>query len=247
VFGQPGPHHPCILPTFLRGSFSNLADTGSVRRPLLPPAWRPIAVLVWVAAAAVLALLSWHFAHAPASNRPDAVLGSQVRLRLAQQTRLLSAAARLGSPEAVIAGTLMMAVAGGLVRRPRGALFALIAAPAAGAMADIVLKPLVHRESPANVLLFPSGHTTGAFALALTAVVLLLPGRDVRLLPAVLRLALAGLALGIAGIVGIAVVALGWHYATDAVGGVVTAVVVVLAVAAVVDAVSDRWLAGRTR
>jgi len=218
-----------------------------VRRPLLPPAWRPIAALVWLAAAAVLAALSWHFAHDPASNRPDAILGSQVRLRLSQQTRLLSAAARLGSPAAVVAGTLMMAVAGGLVRRPRGTVFALIAAPAAGATTELVLKPLVHRESPANVLLFPSGHTTGAFALALTAVVLLLPGQDVRLLPAILRLALAVLALAIAGMVGIAVVALGWHFATDAVGGVVTAVIVVLAVAAVVDTVSDRRLAGQRR
>jgi len=207
-------------------------------QPLLPRPWRPLALLSWLAAAAVLAALSWHFAHGAAVNGPDTIVASGVKARLAAHPHLLSLAARLGSPAAVVGGSVLLALLCLLGRRPRAALFALLAAPAAGAVTEFVLKPAVHREQHVNALLFPSGHTTGAFALAMTVVVLLLPREDTRLLPAIARLVVAVAALAVAAVVAVAVVALGWHYVTDAVGGVVTAIVVVLGLAGVLDAFS---------
>jgi len=202
---------------------------------LIPRPWRPLALLSWLAAAVVLAALSWHFAHGPATNRPDAALALRVKTRLAAHPHLLSLAARLGSPAVVVGGSVALALMCLVARRPKAALFALIAAPAAGAVTEFVLKPAVHREQHVNALLFPSGHTTGAFALALTVVVLLLPHEGTRLLPAIARLVVAVAALAAAAVVAVAVVALGWHYVTDAIGGVVTAVVVVLGLAAFFD------------
>jgi len=203
---------------------------------LIPRPWRPLALLAWLAAVCVLAALAWHFAHAPATNRPDTIVSAQVKARLAAHPHLLSMASRLGSPAAVVIGSVVLSLLCLVARRPRAALFALVAAPAAGAVTELVLKPAVHREQNVNALLFPSGHTTGAFALALTVFVLLLPHEQTRLVPALGRLVVGVAALAVASVVAVAVVALGWHYVTDAVGGVVTALVVVVGIAAVIDA-----------
>jgi len=159
---------------------------------------------------------------------------------LAAHPHLLSMAARLGSPTVVVGGAVVLALLCLVARRPKAAVFAFVAAPAAGFVTEYVLKPAVHREQHVNALLFPSGHTTGAFALALTVVVLLLPHEGTRLLPALARMVVGIAALAVAGLVAVAVVALGWHYVTDAVGGVVTAVVVVLGLAATLDIVWRR-------
>jgi len=205
--------------------------------PLIPRQWRPLALLTWLGGAAVLAALSWHFAHGSATNHPDAALALRFRTRLAAHPHLLSMAARLGSPAFVVGGSIVLALLCLVARRPKAAVFALVAAPAAGFVTEYVLKPAVHREQHVDALLFPSGHTTGAFALAMTVVVLLLPHEGTRILSAIARLVVAVAALAVAAVVAVAVVALGWHYVTDAIGGVVTAVVVVLGVAAVLDAV----------
>jgi membrane-associated phospholipid phosphatase len=215
------------------------------RRPLVPAAWRPLAVLVWTAATLVLVALSMHFAHSSTPNRVDSAVDSRVAGRLAAHARLLSVAVRLGSPAVVVGGSMALGVLCLAARWGRGALFALVAAPAAGAIAEIVLKPAVDRTHNFDSLLFPSGHTTGAFALALTVVILLLPTQSTRLLPAVGRLLVATAALAVAGVVAVAVVVLGWHYATDAVGGAVTALTVVVAVAAVLDVTT--WALSRAR
>ena len=182
-------------------------------------------------------MLGLHFAHGPTTDRPDAIVGARLTSRLAVHPHLLSLASRLGSPPAVIVGSVLLAVLWLVSGRGRAAVFALVAAPAAGALTELVLKPVVHRQLHPQALLFPSGHTTGAFALALTVVVLLLPREQTRLLPAVAGIVIGIAALAVATIVAVAVVALGWHYVTDAVGGAVTAVVVVVGLAAVIDAV----------
>ena len=203
---------------------------------LIPRAWRPVAVLTWVAAAVVLAVLGWHFAHNGPTDAADALVGAHVKLRLASHPHLLSLAARLGSPAVVIGGSVTLALLWLVGGRRRAALFALIAAPAAGAITELVLKPIVHRQLHPQALMFPSGHATGAFALALTVVILLLPREQTRLLPALAGMVVGVAALAVASVVAVAVVALGWHYVTDVIGGVVTAVVVVVGLAAVIDA-----------
>ena len=217
-----------------------------VRRPLLPSVWRPVAVLVWVAATVVLIVLSMHFAHVSGGNRVDAAVDSRVRARLAEHARLLSVAVRLGSPEVVVGGSVLLALMCGAGRWLRGAVFALGGAPLAGGVTELVLKPAIDRTTvTSSALQFPSGHTTGAFALALTAVVLLLPTAQTRLLPALGRLLLAMAALAVAAVVAVGVVVLGWHYTTDAVGGAATALAVVLALAAVID--TTAWVASAER
>jgi undecaprenyl-diphosphatase len=207
------------------------------RDPLLPAPWRPVAALSWLSSLVVLGALADHFRHSPGVDRPDAVLGSQVTVHLQAHAHLLAVATRLGSPAVVVGGSLVLALGCLALRRWRAAVFASTAAPLAGVLSDIVLKPLVHRVHYSS-LLFPSGHTTGAFALALTVAVLVLPRADTRLLPAVARLLVGIAALAAASVTAVAVVALGWHYVTDAIGGVVTAVVAVVGVAGVVDAAS---------
>lgn len=218
----------------------------SVRtRPLLPVGWRPIAVVVWLVAVALLVALSMHFANSTASNRVDAAVDRRVAGRLSEHARLLTVAVRLGSPAVVLGGSAVIAAVCLAGRWLRGVAFALLAAPAAGALAELVLKPAVNRTQNLDALTFPSGHTTGAFALALTVVVLLLPTESTRLLPAVGRLLVAVAALAGAAIVAIGVVVLGWHYATDAVGGAATALAVVIAVAAIVDVAARAVGGGR--
>ena len=207
-------------------------------RSLLPRPWRPLALLVWVAAAIVLAVLSWHFVHAPAQDAPDTAFGSHLTVRLGPHARWFSTAARLGSPTVVVVGSVLLALLCLVMRRVRAAAFALVAAPLAGAMTELVLKPAVHRAQHVDALMFPSGHTTGAFALALTVAVLVLPREDTAMLPALGRLLLAVAALAAACVVAVAVVVLGWHYVTDTIGGAATAVVVVVGMAAATDAVA---------
>jgi membrane-associated phospholipid phosphatase len=204
-----------------------------------------LALVVWIIAAIGLAVLAFHVAN-PASGHLDRPLSGSIQARLAAHDRLLSVAANLGSPQAVAGGAVLLAALCLIVRRPAAAIFSLAAAPAAGAITELVLKPLVHREGVAS-LLFPSGHTTGAFALAMTVAVLLLPHEETALLPAAGRILTALLALAAAAVVAIAVVALGWHYVTDALGGVVTAIVVVLAVAAGIDAYPWQQAASRRK
>jgi undecaprenyl-diphosphatase len=109
----------------------------------------------------------------------------------------------------------------------------VVAVPAASALTEFALKPLVDRTLHGNLTL-PSGHATGMFALAATCAVLLLdpPGRRV---PAAVRLLLACLALLAATTVSLAMVARGVHYFTDAVAGAAVGTGVVLACALILD------------
>jgi undecaprenyl-diphosphatase len=113
---------------------------------------------------------------------------------------------------------------------------AAVAPAVAGGLTDLVLKPLIDRHI-GHGLSFPSGHTTGAFAVAITAAVLLLEGRGIR---NPLRVALTVLSLGLAACVAAAVVALGVHYTTDTIGGFCVALGVVLALALVIDEIAER-------
>ena len=129
-----------------------------------------------------------------------------------------------------------------LTHRPRGALLLAIVLPA-GALADIGLKPLIHRtiggslsypRYPAS-LSYPSGHTIGAFCLAVIVLVLLLGPHRPPLRPAV-RALLACAVLAIACVVPVAMITLRMHYFTDTVGGAALATALVLAVALTIDA-----------
>jgi undecaprenyl-diphosphatase len=151
----------------------------------------------------------------------------------------------LGAPRTVVLVALGLAVMCVLARRFRAAAFALIAPIGASALTELVLKPLVDRHKQTG-LAFPSGHTTGAFSLALTAAVLLLPHRpDLRVRFGFPRLVLGVAVLALATGTAIALVALRDHYATDTLGGAAVALAVVPAVALVLDAVTPRRVRAR--
>jgi undecaprenyl-diphosphatase len=207
-------------------------------QPLLPRRWQPLAAVVWILSAVALAVLSVHAAGSAASDTAVSPVSGEIAVQLHDALHLLSLAAQLGSPPVVVGGSVVLSLLCALARRWRAAAFALVAAPAAGGLTEYVLKPLIHRHLIDNTLLFPSGHTTGAFALALAVTVVLLPHEGTELVPTLLRFLVIAAALTAAALVAVAVVALGWHYVTDALGGIVTAVLVVIGLAAAIDAVT---------
>lgn len=210
-------------------------------RALVPPAWRPLAALAWLLAVAVLAVLAWHLHRTGSGGRLDTRLDPRVALGLADHRRLMGLLTVFGSPAGVLVGSAALSLLCAVRQWWRGAVFALLAAPLAGFATEEVLKPYVAAHVvPAYQYAFPSGHTTGAFGLALVMVVLLLPAAGTGVLPGLARLLLGVAALAVAAGTAVAVVALGWHHVTDTLGGAATAVAVVLAVAGAVDLAARR-------
>jgi membrane-associated phospholipid phosphatase len=122
-------------------------------------------------------------------------------------------------PVVVVIGAVVTAAV--TVPRDRArALACLVGPPAALLAAELVVKPLVGRTL-GGVLSYPSGTTVGAAALA-TAVVLATPARW--------RVVATVVASVYALWMAVAVVALRWHFPTDALGGLLFGAGVVLVV-----------------
>ena len=167
----------------------------------------------------------------------DHGIDQAIRSSLAGHTSLLDAVADLGAPLSVAAAAVATFAACAWTRRFRGALLVAVAVPVASG-ADVVLKELVHRTHTGS-LSSPSGHTTGAFALAV-AFALLLTGPLRPPLPAAARGLLTGVVLVLACGVAIAQVARDKHYFTDTVGGAALSIAAVLLLALVIDALAGR-------
>lgn len=123
-------------------------------------------------------------------------------------SKVLDALAEAGNPLVVGMGALLGAAT--LVGRDRArALACLVGAALAGALAELLIKPWVDARTGSGFA-YPSGHTTGVGALAADAVLVVAPRWRwvVAFLGTLLAVAVSG-----------AVVALGWHSPTDAVGG----------------------------
>ena len=177
----------------------------------------------------------------------DTAADARIRSALGHQSvpDFLVGAVTLVSVSLVTAALILACV---LTRRWSGAVLTAVAVPAAVALAEFVLKPLIGRTMEGD-LSFPSGHVTAVFALAGACAVLLVdpPGRRV---PGPARLLLALAALLAATAVGAAMVAEAAHYFTDVVGGAAVGTGVVLACALMLDALTTRLrpgLAGRSR
>ena len=211
----------------------------SVRGPLLASAARPVVTAVVTLSATVTAILGALFAHRARAGWLDAAIDAQVRASLGGHRALLNRVAALGTPIPVIAMTAALVLACLVTRRWRGAVLVAVAVPAAQAVTELLLKPLIGRTLGGS-LSFPSGHATSVFALA-TAVAILLAGPLRPPIPATARLLLALAAVLAAGAVAIAVVGLGYHYFTDTVGGATVAIGMVLAIALMLDMFSPYW------
>jgi membrane-associated phospholipid phosphatase len=150
--------------------------------------------------------------------------------------RLLADLGQQVSISIIITGMVIACLA---ARRVNGAVLAAVSAPAASVATEKVLKPLAdHLYVYAS---YPSGHTTGFFALIATTTVLLAgpPGERVR--PAV-RIAVIATAVIIGCAVGLAVVALGDHRFIDTVGGAAVGIAVTVTAAFLLDLPVSRRL-----
>jgi membrane-associated phospholipid phosphatase len=124
-------------------------------------------------------------------------------------------------------------------RRVRAAILAAAGPPLAGVLTEYALKPLIGRRS-GNLFAFPSGHTTGAVAVAVTITLFLLPTGALAGLPRWPRLLLAGLAAVLASLLPLGLIVLHYHYATDVLAGAAVAVTVILTLALLLDSAARR-------
>ena len=204
-----------------------------VTGPLLPAALRPWAVALLAVCVAVTALLGLWLMHQSQASGLDSVIDRWLRVNLYRQRAILIRIGELADPRQTTEITVALVLACLVTRRWRGALLVAVAIPAAGALTEYLLKPLFDRTAQGHLEL-PSGHSTGAFAMAAVCVVLLLGPLRPRL-PDTLRWVLAlAVALTAAG-VAVAVVALDFHYFTDTLAGAAVGTGVVLATALLLD------------
>ena len=202
-------------------------------RPLLSPAARRPALVALAACVAITAFFGLLFAHHAQPSWLDSAIDSRIRAGLGGHRVLLGRVARLGTPVPMAMMTTALVLACLATRRWRGALLVAIAVPAAEVITEYLLKPLVGRTLGGN-LVFPSGHTTGVFTLAAVATVLLTgPLRPP--LPRAVRWSLVVAACVVASATATAMIALGYHYFTDTVGGAAVAIGTVLATALTLD------------
>ena len=171
----------------------------------------------------------------------DTVIDARVKAILPGNLKLLAVLARLGDLPAIIGMTAVLVLVCLLRRRYRGAALVAISIPAAAVITERLLKPLVGRTA-LGFLSFPSGHATGTFALA-TAITVLLAGAP--RVPRAVRLAAAVIAYAVASVVAAAMIALGFHYFTDAVAGAAVGTGTVLATALVIDLLMLAWWRSR--
>jgi membrane-associated phospholipid phosphatase len=200
---------------------------------LLPVSLRLPASALLACCVAVTVLLGIAFAGQRHGGRLDTAVDAPVKSALKGFPGLLNVLAATGTLIPVTLMTVALVLACAATRRWSGAILAVVATPAASALTEVALKPLVDRTI-GGALSFPSGHATSTFALAGTCAVLLLdpPGRR---LSGTVRLVLASLALLAAAAVAIGMVARGSHYFTDAVGGTAVGTGMVLACTLILD------------
>ena len=151
----------------------------------------------------------------------------------------------LGTLKPVTLLTLGLVLACVATRRWSAAILAAVAEPAATGLTEYVLKPSIGQAMWwGTAHSYPSGHATAMFAIAAICAVLLLdpPGRHV---PGVIRLLLVFIALLLAAAVAGAMVAIGAHTFTDAVGGAAVGTGVVMACALALDLVAKVLRGGR--
>jgi membrane-associated phospholipid phosphatase len=155
--------------------------------------------------------------------------------RALRSIRFLGRFVDLGSAPTVALLAVVLGVFALERRDAFGVVVCALAPAAAGALTQWVAKPVFGRSLPWHADVYPSGHVTGAAAMAVVAVVLAYRYGGRRVARAV-----APIALSVPVVVAIAVTVRVYHYATDAVGGMAiglaTAIVVVVGADAVIAA-----------
>lgn len=209
------------------------------RRPVpqeLLPRWLRLPTAALLAACVALMALAVQFAGRGQSGWLDSAIDPRIHAGFSRFPVLLSWLPDVGTLRPVALITLALVLACTAIRRWSGAVLAAVAVPAATGLTEYVLKPYVGQVIGQS---FPSGHATSMFALAAVCAVLLVdpPGRRV---PVVVRLLLVLAALILAAAVAAAMVAIGAHDFTDAVGGAAVGTGLVLACSLTLDLVISR-------
>jgi undecaprenyl-diphosphatase len=138
----------------------------------------------------------------------------------------------VGSPAVVVTVALSLAGLCLWLGHRRLALLA-VAGPGLTGLITTLSKPLIGRTIDGD-LAYPSGHAGGATAIGLVTALVLVA--VLRPSPTRAGAILAAGALVAGGAVAVLLVAANWHYATDAVGGICTAITAVLGSALALDA-----------
>jgi membrane-associated phospholipid phosphatase len=220
---------------------------GGSAAPLLPAAARRPAAIVAFCCLALVVALGFLFAHQSHGLAIDHAVDSWV-MSLHIRSSTLELVSRLGDPPAMTVMTGALAIACLGVRRLTGALLAVVGVLVASGLTEGLLKPLVHRTITVDhYLTYPSGHTTGLFALSTALAVVLLSPRSGRPHPAV-RIGAVGVAVVVSCLVGMAMIGLDFHYFTDTIGGAAVGIGAVLGIAFLPDIeVVRRWLGRLSR
>ena len=205
---------------------------------LLVGRWHAAAILVASASAVAVAGLSSAYWHQGSPGRLDLALQSALNPLSATSRDLLDTIVWLGDWRVVTVLTAAIALTAYRSSGARVAAFSVAATTIAAATSELMLKPLVDRRLDGD-LAFPSGHSTGITAIAMVAVILVValrrPGRAA-------QFGLISAASAVMLAVSFALTALGQHYATDAIGGVLVGVGVVNVVALGFDMIGDARL-----
>jgi membrane-associated phospholipid phosphatase len=190
------------------------------------------------ACAAVTAGFAVSLADKPQIGWLDSVADARIQSALDQHEPVLRFLVNAGTLMPVSLMTAALVLACLLTHRWPGAVLVAVVVPAATALAEYGLKPLIGRTM-LGALSFPSGHITAVFALATACAVLLVdpPGHRV---PGLARLLVACAALLAASAVAAATVAQAAHYFTDVVGGAAVGTGVVLVCALTLDVLAPR-------
>lgn len=203
---------------------------------IAPPRRRLGAVLLALLAGALLIGVGLGFHSGTAPSGIDRHVDGWLSARMPYGLAL--ALADLGEPGVLVPAVVALAAVFAALRWRRAVFLVVLAPVLALCLTEWVLKPLFARTMD-GALSYPSGHTTGTASVAFAvALVVLGPGRlrlsrwVVGVLASVCVLAVLACAVGL--------IAAGYHYATDTVGGAALAAVTVLLLGLVIDAVADR-------
>jgi membrane-associated phospholipid phosphatase len=212
------------------------------RGPLLSAAARPAAACLLLGGAVLTAAGGVLVAHHARAGWFDGWADSRIRAAFAGHDGLLLAVADLVKPVRVAVLTAAVVLVCVLARRLNGALLAVLSVPTAAGLTE-GLKRLVGRTLH-GALVYPSGHTTGAFALAAVVMILTL-GASRHVLPLWLRLAITLAAMLTASAVALAVIGLNWHYLSDTLAGAAVGLGTVAGVSLALDQAHRHAIAAR--
>ena len=204
-----------------------------VQHRLIPPRFRPAAIVIVAACVITLSVLSAFFYQ---GTTPDALDKAVFSWVWPHRTGL--------DPLVAVGDTVPMGLLTAVLcycclalRRYRGAIMVALAVPIASGITEL-LKHLVHRVY-IDFLSFPSGHTTATFAL-ITCIAVLLIDPPATKAPPSMRVVLAVLAAGFGATVALALVAARFHYFTDTIGGAAAGIGVTIAIALGLDLAAAR-------